>query len=289
MSDLYFTENGHLYKSHDYSPHQINWISGTAIVEMFAEIFDEKEMARKCSNGETKTKKYLGLSPVEILDVWHTENKRSTDAGSKYHLQKERKLISQPLQKREGLIYPVYPPIMLGDKKLSIPQKLEEGIYPEHLMYLMSAGICGQADRVEIIQKYIDIYDHKTNKKLEFESFKNRLGQSKKMMRILRHLDDCNFIHYSIQLSIYMYMVRKHNYNLTPRKLILEHATFEIEKVDKYGFPTYYTDSEGNPIVKDVTEHKVDYLEKEVIAIINYLKDNPDIVTAFKAKKHERN
>lgn len=289
MSNLYFTEENHLYKSPEYSPHQINWISGTAIVEIFTEVFDEMAVAIACSNGTSKTKKYIGLTPVEIIDIWHTENKRSTDAGSKYHLQKETKLISQPLQKREGLLYPVYPPIMIDGKKIAGPQKLEEGIYPEHMMYLLSAGICGQADRVEIIKKYIDLYDHKTNKKLEFESWKDRMGRSKKMLRILRHLDDCNFMHYSLQLSIYMYMIRKHNYNLTPRKLVLEHATFEIDKVDKYGFPTYLVDVEGNPVVKDVTSYNVDYLEKEVIAVINYIKDNPDIVKAFKERKHERN
>lgn len=284
---IYFLDKDHKYVSHESDDDKIDWTSVTTLIEMFSEEFDEKKVAYNCSTGKSKTKKYVGLSVNQILDLWSSENKRSTDLGSKYHLQKETKLISEHLQERDGLLYPVYPPIMHGEKKLSIPQRLTEGIYPEHMMYLKSAGICGQGDRLEIIKNFIDVYDHKTNKKLEFESYKNYQGKGKKMKSILSHLDDCNFIHYSIQLSIYMYMVKKHNYNLTPRNLVLEHVTFVIDEKDKYGFPTYLLDSDGNPVVEDVNNYKLDYMEREVIGIINFIKENPDFLINFKKKKYE--
>jgi len=284
---IYFIEENHKYCSHETDDDQIDWTSVTTLIEMFAEEFDEKKVAYNCSIGKSKTKKYIGLSVNQILDLWDSENKRSTALGSKYHLQKENNLIENPLQKRNGLLYPVYPPIISGERKLSIPQKLVEGVYPEHMMYLKSAKICGQSDRVEIIKNFIDVYDHKTNKKLEFEGWKNYQGKSKKMKSILAHLDDCNFIHYSIQLSIYMYMIKKHNYNLIPRNLVLEHATFVVEKYDSFGFPEYSLDYFGNPIVEDVTSYKLEYMEREVIGIINFIKENPDFLINFKRKKHE--
>jgi hypothetical protein len=42
-----------------------------------------------------------------------------------------------------------------------------------------------------------------------------------------------------------------------------------------YGYPiTKYLDN-GDPIVKDITLMAVPYLYDEVLAIINYIKDNP--------------
>lgn len=286
---IYFVEENHKYASIENDVDQIEWTSVTTLIEMFTEEFDAFKTASDCSSGKSKTKKYLGLSINSILDLWDAENKRATDLGSRYHLAKETALINSTFQKRDGVIYPVYPPIMQGDRKLAIPQKLDEGIYPEHMMYLKSAKICGQSDRVEIIKNFIDVYDHKTNKNIDLVSYRDRLGKSKKMKGILSHLDDCNYIHYSIQLSIYMYMLRKHNYNLIPRKLVLEHVKFALDKNDKYGFPIYQLDSYGNPIVEDVTLYPVDYMEREAISILNFVKENPDFLNNFKKnkRKHE--
>lgn len=53
----------------------------------------------------------------------------------------------------------------------------------------------------------------------------------------LSHLGDHNFNHYALQLSIYMYIVLKHNHNLKPGKLQIHHVLFEIEDRDSYGYP----------------------------------------------------
>ena len=45
-------------------------------------------------------------------------------------------------------------------------QKLADGIYPEHMTYLKSASLCGQADRIEVINGKVNIYDYKTNKEI---------------------------------------------------------------------------------------------------------------------------
>ena len=71
-----------------------------------------------------------------------------------------------------------------------------------------------------------------------------------KMFKPLSHLDDCNLNHYNIQLSLYMYIILKHNPKLKPGKLIIQHVKFEETGRDKYDYPiTKYINDE--PILKE--------------------------------------
>ena len=98
---------------------------------------------------------------------------------------------------------------MLIGVKIASDQKLEPGVYPEHLAYLKSAAICGQADLVTIVNGKVNITDYKTNKEIKEKGFTNWEGITSKMYKPLSHLDDCNLNHYNIQLSIYMYIYIK--------------------------------------------------------------------------------
>jgi len=142
------------------------------------------------------------------------------------------------------------------------------------MVYLKSAGICGQSDLVEVVNNKVNIIDYKTNKEIKTESFKDWEGISKKMLNPIAHLDDCNFVHYSLQLSIYMYIILKHNPKLQPGKMFLHHIVFEEEGKDKYGNPITKYSEQGDPIVKEVTPIEVPYLKDEVISIVNWLHDN---------------
>jgi hypothetical protein len=90
----------------------------------------------------------------------------------------------------------------------------------------------------------------------------------------LAHLDDCNYNHYALQLSIYMYIMLKHNPRYKAGKLMLHHVIFEKEGEDKFGNPIPLKNSEGNPIVKTVVPYETPYMKSEVIAMINWLNDN---------------
>ena len=62
---------------------------------------------------------------------------------------------------------------------------------------------------------------------------------------------------------------------LHPGRIFIQHISFEEEGKDEFGYPiTKYLDN-GDPIVKDLTLMAVPYLYDEVLAIINYIKDNP--------------
>lgn len=268
-----FQAKDHSYKSID-PEESIDWISVTSFVGLFKQKFDATAQAIKSS--KNKKSKWYNLSVEEILEAWESEGKRATDLGSWYHDQREKDLSNHLTLQRSGVDIPIILPIYEGNLKVAPSQKLVEGIYPEHFVYLKSAGLCGQSDRVEVVKDVVDIIDYKTNKEIRLQSFKNFEGISQKMIGPVSHLDDCNFYHYALQLSIYMYIILKHNPRLKPGKLSLHHVIFEEEGRDKYDYPIAKVDDQGNPIVKDVVVYDVPYLKAEVIAMINWLHDNRD-------------
>lgn len=74
----------------------------------------------------------------------------------------------------EGLTLPIVAPNMAEDGgKVARNQKLENGIYPELLVYLKSAGICGQSDRVTVCNGVVDVWDFKSNKEIKTKAFTN--------------------------------------------------------------------------------------------------------------------
>jgi hypothetical protein len=265
-----FTAKNHLYQSLDPNEN-IDWLSVTKFVGKFKQPFDPITASVKSSKNPRS--KWYGLKPEEIQEYWAKEGDRAVTDGSWYHDQRESDLISFDTIQRQGRDIPIIKPIWDGDVKMAPNQKLTEGIYPEHFVYLKSAGICGQSDKIEVIKDTVEIVDYKTNKEIKKASFVNWEGKSQKMIGPCEHLDDCNFNHYSLQLSTYMYIILKHNPRYKPGKMFLHHVIFEKEGEDKFGYPIYKKDENGEPIVKTVVPYEVPYLKNEVIAMINYTQD----------------
>jgi len=270
---IVFNAADHSYKSID--DENINWISVTTLVSHFKKPFDAKKIAEKVS--KKKTSKWYGIEPSIIQKIWNGEADRSITLGTWYHNQRESYLCSLASIEREGVTVPVFKPSEIREGvKVAPSQKLEPGVYPEHMVYLRSVGICGQSDLVEVVNGKVNIIDYKTNKEIKKESFVNFEGKSEKMNPPVDSLDDCNFYHYALQLSIYMYIILKHNPKLKPGRIFLHHITFEIENEDDWGYPVTKLDENKEPIVKEVIPISVPYLVDEVIAIMHYLHDNKD-------------
>lgn len=275
MSILFNAED-HSYHSID-PENAITWNSVTTVISSLKKPFDAKSVAQKVS--KKKNSKWFGIEPKLIQEIWSNEAKRATDLGTYYHNQREDDLCALASIERENVTVPVFPPVESKDGlKYAPSQKLQEGVYPEHMVYLKSAGICGQSDLVEVVNGKVNIIDYKTNKEIKTESFTNWEGVSEKMLDPVPHLDDCNFNHYALQLSIYMYMILKHNPKLLPGTIYIHHVLFETDGEDKWGYPITKTNELGDPVVKEVIPMKVPYLYDEVISIMNYIKENPNFI-----------
>ena len=265
-----FTAQNHKYQSLDPND-RIDWISVTSFVGQFKQKFDP--VAQSIKSSKNKNSKWFGIDPKKIQAIWAGEGNRANGEGSKYHDQRESDLLGIDTISRLGRAIPIIKPIYNGDIKEAPVQKLTEGIYPEHFVYLKSAGVCGQSDRVEVVQDTVDIIDYKTNKEIKKTSFVNWEGKSQKMLGPVAHLDDCNFNHYALQLSIYMYIILKHNPRYKPGKLMLHHVIFEKEGEDEFGYPIAKKDTSGNPIVKTVVPYEVPYMKSEIINMIDSIKN----------------
>jgi hypothetical protein len=270
---IIFNADNHSYTSLDGGP--INWISVTTLVSHFKKPFDAKKVSEKVS--KSKKSKWFGIEPSTIQKIWTDEADRSITLGTWYHNQREADLCSLASIEREGVTVPVFKPSELKEGvKVAPSQKLEPGVYPEHMVYLRSVGICGQSDLVEVVNGKVNIIDYKTNKEIKKESYVDWEGKSEKMLPPVDSLDDCNFYHYALQLSIYMYIILKHNPKLKPGKIFIHHITFEIEEENEWGYPITKRDVNGDPVVKKVTPISVPYLVDEVQGIMHYLHDNKD-------------
>jgi len=270
--EIQFTAADHKYISKD-DPTQ-KWLSATGLVGLFKPKFDADAQAIK--SAKNKKSKWYGMKPQDILDVWAGENKRAVTLGSWYHDQREQELVACDTIQRNGVDLPIFRPIEQDGIKLSPDQNIAAGIYPEHLVYLKSVRLCGQADRIEVVGNTVNIYDYKTNKEIKLKSYVNWEGKSNKLNAPMEHLDDCNFYHYALQMSLYMYITLKHNHSLKPGKMEIHHILFDIEGYDDHGYPIVAYDAAGDPIVKEVVPYEMPYLKKEVNAMINYLKLHPE-------------
>lgn len=267
---IVFKPETHSYTSIDPNEN-ISWTSVTSVISKFKKPFDADAIALKSS--KNKKGKWYGMTPEAIKEAWKNESQKAMNLGTWYHNQRERDLLSCETISREDIIIPVFKPIESDGIKKAPDQKLGDGIYPEHMVYLKSAGLCGQADRVEIVNGKVNIYDYKTNKEIKAESYVNWEGISDRMLDPLSHLDDCNLNHYALQLSFYMYMIIKHNPKLKPGKMIIEHIVFKEAGKDAYDNRVVLYDQFGEPVVEKIVEYDVPYLKSEVISIINKLKD----------------
>lgn len=161
----------------------------------------------------------------DILDEWDKNNREACERGTKIHSELENNFYKAgkniTLQK-----------FGIGGKfecrKDYSDLDLEHGVYPEYLIYRESEdGILKIAGQVDLIIKNgndIVIVDHKTNKKIDLKSgFNTQTKSTAKMKYPLNNLDDCNFWHYTMQLSTYAWMLQKINPNFVIKDLILNH------------------------------------------------------------------
>ncbi len=243
------------------------------MTKLLEEEFDAEGQSKKCAKNPKS--KWYKMDPEEIKEIWKKTNLDAVNLGNWYHNEREKLICGTDFIEREGEDCKIVRPIIKDAVKYAPDQKLENNhIYPEHFVYLKSAGICGQSDLVEVRKGKVYITDYKTNKNLTTEGYRNWQGMVKRLLYPCSHMEDCKLSIYNIQLSLYMYIILKHNPQLKPGRMTINHIIFKELSKDKYGNSIYDRDSNNEPIVEDVVEYDLPYLKDEVVAILNHLKTN---------------
>ena len=111
---------------------------------------------------------------------------------------------------------------------------LDNGIYPEFLMsYVTPEGlrIAGQADLIVKSGNDISVLDWKTNREIKKRSFYNSTKKKNVMMKFpLNNIEDCNYNIYTLQLSLYAYMLQKLNPDFNIKDLKLVHISRDAKQ-----------------------------------------------------------
>nr|DAN43627.1 MAG TPA: Exonuclease V [Caudoviricetes sp.] len=200
----------------------------------------------------------------DILDEWDKANKDSCERGTAIHAELENQYYKKPKNislKKYGLGG------KFECKKGYIELDMQQGVYPEYLIsYESEDGLLKVAGQIDLLIKDgndIYIVDYKTNKKIDQKSgFDTMTKKNATMLYPLSNLMDCNYMHYTMQLSTYAYMLQKINPDFVVKQLILVHY-----------------DHEGNE-----TTYNLDYLKEDVERMFSFHKKN-EIKKAQKAKR----
>ena len=100
--------------------------------------------------------------------------------------------------------------------------KYDLEIYPEVKVFSSEINIAGSID-VLLYNKNTDSYaiiDWKTSRKIDKKAYKNKKGTHS----ITENLQDCKFVHYSLQLSFYRYLLEEY-YGLKISNQLIAHIT----------------------------------------------------------------
>lgn len=182
-------------------------ISTTGLIHQYSNEFDKWEMSANVARKR-------GISQLQVLEEWRVENLHSTIKGSMIHE------FAQSLWEGKDYIfnYDNLPSCIDKNRlmeELLVMSKQALNFYNDYKdMYeLVGCEIylgvpdydeCGATDIV-LMNKYTEeilVADFKSNKKIDYESFGH-----KKMLVPLNKYEDCNYIHYSLQLSAYCYKI----------------------------------------------------------------------------------
>lgn len=192
-----------------------------------------------------------------ILKSWDDISDETSGHGNKLHLIGENFI-------KYGQIDKEYPMLMQGLKTLvSSYYKFVS----EDIIYLHNLELAGRSDIKAYRQKgknsIVDYYDFKTNirKGIVYDSVSRKDGvikhYNKKLLPPLDHLEDCNYIIYCLQLSVYALMDEMER-GITPGKMailfmkevnLLEKMEYKKDYVLKY-IPVPYMKLEAMAVIE---------------------------------------
>ena len=196
FNNVVFTEDGHTYTI-DGKPA----ISVTTFIGKFKKPFERDFWAARTAQKEN-------TEVQDILDKWDSISLRACNKGSKFHAFAENYINNKVLP---NIIYDFDIDMKAYDKIeshfLKFYEESKENLIPvssELCVGSSQLGICGMVDQL-YYSKTLDslvIFDWKTNKKMNYSS-----KYQNKMLDPISHLDECEFSTYSLQLSLYKYII----------------------------------------------------------------------------------
>lgn len=210
FNKFHFEEEPHIYWWIDENgERQQATTSMTALIHDHSQPFNAEKIA-------PFTARKMGIPVEEVLDMWKFTNEFSKIKGTHIHAfneylwqGKEYHYPKEQIIEKFGrdILEDVWP--QLTKIALDFYNDFKDRIIPIGLELVVGdedLKICGSIDFLCYSKKLnsLIIIDYKSNKQIKLQPYKHQ-----KMTGILSHLDDCNYIHYSLQLNGYQYILEK--------------------------------------------------------------------------------
>ena len=183
--------NNHIYTLT--SKPKVEFISVTTFIDQFFEKFDAIAIATKLVNSSPK---YMDKTVDDVLKIW----KESANHGTKVHEELENYILKKtPITEKKtvhGLKW-LKNFILSGNFK----------IYPEVIIYSEKLKLCGTIDLLikNMENNKFLIMDWKTSKLINKKSYNRKVG----LHAASKNIEDSKFNHYSLQLSLYRFLLEE--------------------------------------------------------------------------------
>ena len=255
MAKIIFRDSDHRYFHNDGTEYQ----SVSSVFKAFKEPFDADKIALKKFLIDSLPKEYIqakkkfGWESPEVItylsqflsqeqidegvkllkDSWADKGDASRTRGTEIHKKIELEDIKSGYiwSRLDGRYYKVISPRMDNDNESLADDlyELEDGYYPELLLFNDEHKIAGQSDGVFLRStskgREAFIKDAKTDAEISIvPSFKHPRNGYKKLLGPLSHLNECNLNEYSIKMSFYGYMLEQ--FGFTVKKLLIENVKY---------------------------------------------------------------
>lgn len=237
-NNITLIEDVHRYELDD-DP-EFEFTSCTTFVDYFFEPFDRIGIANRLTSTH---RNYTHMTPQELVEKWGSIAEEGTFIHSE--IEKFIKDSSEPTHNKS----------LLGTDWLesNLINQSHIQLFPEVIVYSKELKIAGTIDLIifdEKINEY-KLIDWKTNKKIDLESFNFKMGTH----NATSHLMDSNYYHYSLQLSLYRYLLEKY-YGLNVTEVSIGHLS---DNNLKFYRPEYYFNELEEMLKVDKEELKREY------------------------------
>jgi len=208
-NNIFLEKENHIYQLDETVDFQFT--SVTTFIHQFFEEFDAPMIAEKLSKSKNPKSLYKNMSVEEILELW----KKKADYGTLVHEEIEFyiKDKSQPTDDKS---------IRALEWLHGYKMQSDYDLLSEKIIYSKELQLAGTIDLL-MYDKKTDSYvivDWKTSTKIDTSAYRHKTGNHD----ITRNLEDCNFNHYSLQLSLYRYILETY-YNLKISNQMIVHIT----------------------------------------------------------------
>ena len=202
--DILFEEEPHQYSLR--SNPSVSFSSCTEFIQQFFEPFNAVKIATNLVNNYPK---YSGHTVESLIAEW----KGAADAGTRTHEDLENYI-----RNGDDALTPK------GREGIAWFEKYRSGkpnhtFIPEQIVYSEQLGLAGMVDLLEHDPKdnSYSIIDWKTSKRIDANSYRGKRG----LHPASRDLEDCNFVHYSLQMTLYRYILEEqYGLNVTKQEIL---------------------------------------------------------------------